>query len=365
MTVRNSGDTGIHLCTVEGDTEVRTSVVIGATTGIDTSGDVFGSGGIVSIVQTGVRDTTFGILLRPINFGESYVRGSFVQNAFGTGVGISLGGVGGGATTIAEVSDTTIRGCDGCLRAITAVGAGDVLIARDTIREWAEVAINVAGVPSVTIEDNVIRNIGGGLFFDGAIVLRNQSLLTGTLIDTTLIRDTIGGPGIHLICAAGVAVEDSVVLNTDGDGVLIDDVAPAGFPCSPGVVSQADVIRHTLILAAAGNGVTIATGYGYTLTDNVALASAVDGFNIASAVVGCCGVEGAYLTDNVGRASGDDGFQLDTASLELITNTGRNNTGFGFETNFAGPVDVDNGQIAFSNTAGNCSDPSDLPNSPC
>jgi len=114
-----------------------------------------------------------------------------------------------------------------------------------------------------------------------------------------------------------------------------------------------------------GNGVAIVSGDGYTLSDNNVAASVLDGYFIGSAVAGCCGTEGAYLSDNIGRANGDDGFQLDTSSLELTSNLSRDNTGFGFETNFAGPVDVDNGQTALNNLAGNCSDPSDLPSTAC
>jgi len=361
VSVRNSGTTGIELCPSEGDMLVRLTSVLGATTGIDTAGGVAGSGGTTAIDRVVVNDTSTGIRLAPIDFGQSYVQHSLVRDASAMGVSVSLGG----CCSYAEVGDSTIRGCSGCHRGISASGQGELVVAQNTVRHWDIVGIETNNVSNVTIEDNVVRSIGGSGLFTGAILLFDQDFNTGALVASNIVRNVTGGPGIHLSCAQGVAVEDSVMSSIDGDGILVDDVPPSGLQCGPGVVSQADVLRHNLLLGMGGNGVAIVSGDGYTLSDNNVAASVLDGYFIGSAVAGCCGTEGAYLSDNIGRANGDDGFQLDTSSLELTSNLSRDNTGFGFETNFAGPVDVDNGQTALNNLAGNCSDPSDLPSTAC
>jgi hypothetical protein len=356
--VRDSGSDGIRLCTSEGDAQVRFSRVIGGLRGIDTAGGIFGSAGSVEINQSLVRDTTFGILVGPTDFGSTSVLGTTVQNASGTAVAVSLGGNGAAS---AEISDSTVDGCGSCLRGITVSGQGNAVIARTTVRTVDEegIAVSGGGPIGVTIEDSTVGLVGGSPFFDGAILIQNLGLDSAVGILSTAVRNVTGGPGIHLICADGVGVHDSLVRNAGGDGIAIDDAAPAGSPCTAGRVSQADVVTGTLVRGSGGNGISIAAGRGYTLMDNVALGSGLDGFLIGSAVTE------SLLTHNLARDSGDDGFQLDSADLELTDNVAGRNAGYGYETNFAGPVLADNGNTAANNAAGNCSDPSDLPATTC
>lgn len=344
VTVRNSSSTGIELCVVGGNTQVVSSAVL------HTADPVLGGGtgirihGTAAVTLTLVRDT-FGTGIKFDLFGiddSGYVLGTTVEDASGTGVSIS-GSSSFGAASYAEVSDSTIGNCSSpCAYGIRVSGEVTTLIARSTISDSfiAGIDVDFSQFAQATIEDSVVRSVGAlnGLF-KGAIVFRERS--SGSITGTT-VQNVTGGPGIHLLCSNFILVEDNLMRNVQGDGIVVDE-SPG--PCL-NFLSDADVLRGNLVVGSGGNGIVVASGRGHQVTRNAVLGSGLDGFFIGSTVTE------SFLTGNRAARNGDDGFQLDTADLELTGNIARRNSGWGFLT--VAPVTDLGGNQANNNSLGDC-----------
>jgi hypothetical protein len=352
VTVRASRVNGIELCYVDGNSRVVNSRVVGA------GGDGIQLRGTAEINATLVRDAVTGIRLEPSasNFDQVFVLASTVRDVQATAVAVS--GTGQGA--YAEVRDGFITGA---ARGIQVIGDVTALISGMTISETRLEAIHaylstIGGGYPILIEDSVVRSVGEvSPIFAGAIVIEDR--LGGGHVTSTTVRDVTGGPGIYLACATSMfLIEDSLVTNVDGDGILVSEGSAPLLCANLNGPPNANVVRGSLVKANGGNGIAVRAGRDHQLTSNLVSQNGLDGLLIGSAATG-------FLTDNRAQRNGDDGFQLDTAALTLTGNVARGNGGHGFETNFAGPVLLDGGNRAANNAAGNCNDPSDLPNTSC
>jgi hypothetical protein len=352
--VRNSGTDGVRLCLMDGNTQVLNSAIVNSgDRGIEISGTAAVSFSLVSGAVAGIDLDPNGA-----NFDEVYVLASRVQNVSTTAIQISASG----QNSYAEVRDGWIRGG---ARGITTSGDVTTLISGMTIRDIRLEAIHAfasltgGGYP-VMIEDTTVTDVGEvSAAFPGAIVIKDRP--GGGSITSTTVRDVTGGPAILFACStSSFLVEHNVVTNADGDGIVASDAAShAGDSCANILRPDALIINENGIRSNGGSGVSLQTGRGHQLNDNLMFANGGDGAFLSSTVTE------SFLTGNLARRNGDDGFQLDTADLELTDNTARQNADWGFETNFVGPVLVDNGQSANNNGTGECSDPTDLPNTAC
>lgn len=354
VSVLASVETGIELCPQGGSAQVTFTGVSGSgQTGIDANPGSVGVGGQVTLLGVVVRGGLTGIKGSTTPTGRIVIQASRVSNASSTAVSLSGSGYG-------EFTDGSLE-CPSraCTNGITiSTQSSSSLVARNSISDFARVAVQATGdifdQPSITIADNTIRRIGGSAIFHGAIVVQQR----GAFVTGNALRDLSQGPGIRVACSHGAAVEDNTLRLVAGDGIVVDNTSIPGLPCTVGA-SDADVVRDNTVRSAAGNGIVVALGLNQQVTDNRVLFSGLDGLVLGSAVVD------SFVRDNVARANGDDGFQLDTASLELTGNRAVANSGFGFETTFAGTILADSANVAVRNGAGGCSDPYALPNTAC
>jgi parallel beta-helix repeat protein len=352
VTVRASRVNGVELCYVDGNSQVVNSRVIGS------GGDGIQIRGTAQVSFTQVRDAVFGIRLEPLgtNFDQVFVLATAVRDVQATAVVIAASG----QSTNAEIRDGWIRGA---ARGIVVSGDVTTVISGMQISETRLEAIHshgstLGGGYPIFIENSIVRSVGEvSPVFAGAIVIGNQ--LGGGHITSTTVRDITGGPGIWLACATSAfLIEDSVVRNAAGDGLLVSEGAAPLACTNQNGAPNANVFRGNLFKENGGSGMAITAGLDHQLIDNVVSENGLDGILIGAAATG-------VLTDNRAQRNVDDGFQLDTAALTLTGNVARANGGYGFETTFVGPVLLDGGNTATNNTAGNCNDPGDLPSTSC
>jgi hypothetical protein len=340
---QGTGTVGIDVDEGRTNVVIRNGYVVNFETGIRALCDVLIGSRITGLTLLGLRvagNTKYGIDLCTAD--DVTIENTLVDATGG------LAGFGVGITTFSvdglTITSSAVRNSDGA--GISIGGGDDALITETIVSDFGGVGIHATGTDvdgDITIENSAV-GFGGGTAI--AINQRTIAVIRGVVVAGML------GTGIDIECSPAGVLEDTTVKNSTGDGIVVDDEFCSIFSGTDGWQ-----IRDNLVRGNGGNGISILAGE-QILTDNTLRVNDDDGIFVGSDASG-------FLTGNRARRNGDDGFQLDTADLELTDNESRLNTGWGFETNFAGPVAVDNGNTAVNNTAGECSDPSDLPNTSC
>jgi hypothetical protein len=348
-------NTGILLCPADGEVLISFGAVTTSSpsgTGIQVGGATPLEGTVV-IIDTVVRGGSFGIRGTFDQTGSLQMVGGRIANSTSTGIDVS-GKTGAAVEVIGTLIDCPSAVCSQGIAIGSDIDA-DILLSEITgfVDRGIEIQGSQASVVPFLIQDSEVSRIGtpGGIS-EGAILI--QERLAGT-IEGTSVHTVLGETGIHLACSQNLVLQDNRIARIDGDGIRVDEAVVGGVACSQVGGSTNILVDSATLARLSGSGIELITGLGHILENNTISNAADDGVFVQDTVTD------STLTDNFSRRNDDDGFQLDTADLTLTSNRARNNTGFGFETNFVGPVAVDNGNSANNNTAGECSDPNDLP----
>ncbi|MCL4858862.1 MAG: right-handed parallel beta-helix repeat-containing protein, partial [Caldilineaceae bacterium] len=277
LTLQQNQDGAIQLLGVQNST-VRNNHITGNTLGIELSN---GATGVV--VRNNTLTTNPGNAIYLLGVSGNRVEANIANGS--SGAGVALEGAGGNIV----IGNTLNGNSDGGVTLV--LGANNNRIEANTVRDSGSDGITVSESTGNELIGNTVHQSGGSgiaLEFADDNVLRGNDVrfnssgigLTGSsgnLIEANY-ASTTGGSGIEV---GALSFNNTIVLNTvignSGEGIAIDDVAPAG---------QGNLIDRNNVSSNGGDGISV-NGGGHTISNNTA--SVNGGWGIYASVTGMDG----------------------------------------------------------------------------